>query len=312
MDHHPLIIAGTSHPDLAQAIAKALKVQLTPVSIERFASNEIYVRLQESVRGRNVYVIQTSTSCVNEDYMELFLICDALKRSFARKVHVIIPHYGYARQDRIAQPRETISAKLMADLLVTSGADHVITVDLHSAQIQGFFDVPVDNIDPMKLFLSYFQEEMDTKNMVIVSPDVGAAKAVRRLANVLHLPMVLINKHRQGHNKSEVTHVIGEVKGKQCLIYDDMIDTAGSVCNAKEALMKSGAKKDVYLAATHAVFSPPAVKRLNEAGFKKILVTDSIPLPKVPPKNVKVLSLAPMLGEIVRRVESGESVSGLY
>lgn len=312
MDHHPLIIAGTSHPDLAQAIAKALKVQLTPVSIERFACNEIYVRLQESVRGRNVYVIQTATNRVNEDYMELFLICDALKRSFARKVHVIIPHYGYARQDRIAQPRETISAKLMADLLVSSGADHVITVDLHSAQIQGFFDVPVDNIDPMKLFLSYFQEELDLKNMVIVSPDVGAAKAVRRLANVLHLPMVLINKHRQGHNKSEVTHVIGEVKGKHCLIYDDMVDTAGSVCNAKEALMKSGAKKDVYLAATHAVFSPPAVKRLNEADFKKIIVTDSIPLPKVPPKNVKVLSLAPILGEIVRRVESGESVSGLY
>lgn len=312
MDHHPLIIAGTSHPDLAKAIAKALKVQLTPVSIERFACNEIYVRLQESVRGRNVYVIQTATNRVNEDYMELFLICDALKRSFARKVHVIIPHYGYARQDRIAQPRETISAKLMADLLVSSGADHVITVDLHSAQIQGFFDVPVDNIDPMKLFLSYFQEELDLKNMVIVSPDVGAAKAVRRLANVLHLPMVLINKHRQGHNKSEVTHVIGEVKGKHCLIYDDMVDTAGSVCNAKEALMKSGAKKDVYLAATHAVFSPPAVKRLNEAGFKKIIVTDSIPLPKVPPKNVKVLSLAPILGEIVRRVESGESVSGLY
>lgn len=312
MDHHPLIIAGTSHPDLAQAIAKALKVKLTPVSIERFACNEIYVRLQESVRGRNVYVIQTSTSRVNEDYMELFLMCDALKRSFARKVHVIIPHYGYSRQDRIAQPRETISAKLMADLLVTSGADHVITVDLHSAQIQGFFDVPVDNIDPMKLFLTALQKELDLKNMVVVSPDVGAAKAVRRLANALRLPMVLINKHRQGHNKSEVTHVIGDVKGKNCLIYDDMVDTAGSVCNAKEALIKAGAQKHVYLAATHAVFSPPAVKRLNEAGFKKILVTDSIPLPKVPPKNVKVLSLAPMLGEIIRRVESGESVSGLY
>lgn len=312
MDHHPLIIAGTSHPDLAQSVAKALKVKLTPVSIERFACNEIYVRLQESVRGRNVYVIQTSTSRVNEDYMELFLMCDALKRSFARKVHVIIPHYGYSRQDRIAQPRETISAKLMADLLVASGADHVITVDLHSAQIQGFFDVPVDNIDPMKLFLTAVQKELDLKNMVVVSPDVGAAKAVRRLANALHLPMVLINKHRQGHNKSEVTHVIGDVKGKSCLIYDDMVDTAGSVCNAKEALIKAGAKKDVYLAATHAVFSPPAVKRLNEAGFKKILVTDSIPLPKIPPKNVKVLSLAPILAEIVRRVESGESVSGLY
>lgn len=310
---HPFsIVSGSSHPQLAEDISSALGVPLTQVEIKQFASKEIYVRLHETVRGREVFVIQTATQRVNEDYMELFLLCDMLKRSFARKVHVIFPHYGYARQDRIALPRETISAKLMADLLVTSGADHLMTIDLHSAQIQGFFDIPVDNIDPSKIFLKHFQETIDLKNAILVSPDVGGAKSVKRLADLMGLPLVILNKQRSAHNKSEVTHVIGDVKGKTCIIYDDMVDTAGSVCNAKEALVKAGAHKDVYLAATHAVLSGEAVERLNKAKFKQILFTDSIPLPKVPPKNVHVLGLANMLAEIIKRIESGESVSGLY
>lgn len=311
MQSSPVIISGTSHLLLAEGIARELKVALTPVQIERFASNEIYVRLQESVRGRNVYVVQTATKNVNEDYMELFLLMNALKRSFAKSVHLIMPHYGYARQDRIALPRETISAQLMADLIVTSGADHMVTVDLHSAQIQGFFRIPVDNIDPIKLFLAAFKD-IPRENLVVVSPDVGGAKAVKKLTNALGVQMVLVNKHRQGHNESEVTHVIGEVEGKTCLIFDDLIDTAGSVCNAKAALIKAGANEDMYLAASHAVFSPPAVERLNAAGFKQIFVTDSIPLPTQPPENVTVLNLAPMLAEIIRRNEGGESVSGMY
>jgi|CXWL01.1.fsa_nt_gi ribose-phosphate pyrophosphokinase len=311
MKSSPVIISGTSHLQLAEGIARELKAELMPVLIERFASNEIYVRLQESVRGRNVYVVQTSTKNVNEDYIELFLLLNALKRSFAKSVHLIMPHYGYARQDRIALPRETISAQLMADLLVTSGADHMVTVDLHSAQIQGFFRIPVDNIDPMKLFLSAFKD-IPKENLVVVAPDVGGAKAVRKLANALGVPMVLVNKHRQGHNQSEVTHVIGEVEGKTCLIFDDLIDTAGSVCNAKAALINAGANGDVYLAASHPVFSGPAVQRLNAADFKQIFVTDSIPLPAPPPEQVTVLSLAPMLAEIIRRNEEGESVSGMY
>ena len=307
----PVVISGTSHPQLAEGIARELKTELMPVSIERFACNEIYVRLQESVRGRNVYVVQTATRQVNEDFMELFLLLNVLKRSFAKTVHLIMPHYGYARQDRIALPRETISAQLMADLIVTSGADHLVTVDLHSAQIQGFFRIPVDNIDPLKLFLAACAD-IPRENLVVVSPDVGGAKAVRKLANALSVPMVLINKQRQGHNQSEVTHVIGDVEGKTCLIYDDMVDTAGSVCNAKAALFKAGAHPTMYLAASHAVFSPPAVERLNAAGFAKIFVTDSIPPASPAPQHVEVLSLAPIIAEIIRRNEGGESVSGLY
>lgn len=305
------ILSGTSHPQLASDIAKQLGMTLTPVEIKQFASHETYVRLPETVRGKEVFVIQTATQRVNEDYMELFLLCDMLKRSFAKKIHIIFPYYGYSRQDRIALPRETISAKLMADLLVTSGADHVITIDLHSAQIQGFFDIPVDNIDPSKIFLKYFQDSLNLKNAILVAPDVGGAKSVKKLADLLGLPLAVLNKQRSAHNKSEVTHVIGDVKGKTCIIYDDMVDTGGSVCNAKEALVKAGAHKDVYLAATHAVLSGEAVERLNKAKFKQVIFTDSIPLPKAAPKNVHVLTLAPMLSEIVRRIVSGESVSGV-
>jgi len=314
MSQHVALIAGTSHPAFADAIAKGLKTSLNKVLIKRFASNDIYVRLEESVRGKDVYVIQTCTQNINEDYMELFLLCDTLKRSFASKVHVIVPFFGYARQDRIALPRETVSAKLMADLLVTSGADHVITVDLHSAQIQGFFDVPVDNIDPSKLFFEYFKKKMsvDPKTHVVVSPDVGGAKSAKSFADQLELPIAILNKQRQGHNQSEVTHVVGEVEGKHCIIYDDMVDTAGSVCNAKKALVANGALDEVCLAVTHPVLSGEAVTRLDEADFKNIIVTDSIPLPDPAPKNVTVLTLAPLMSEIIRRVSEGESVSGLY
>lgn len=306
------LIAGTSHRAFAEAIAKEANTKLTDVLIKRFSSNDIYVRLEESVRGSDVYVIQTCTQNINEDYMELFLLCDALKRSFASTVHVILPFFGYARQDRIAQPRETISAKLMADLLVTAGADHLITVNLHSSQIQGFFDIPVDNIIPSKLFHDYFTKNVDFKDCVVVSPDAGGAKDAKKFADLLGLPIAILNKQRAEHNQSEVTHVVGDVAGKCCIIFDDMVDTAGSVCNAKKALVENGAKDEVILAATHPVFSGEAVKRLDEAGFKEIVVTDTLPLPDPAPKNVKVLSLAPLMGEIIKRVNAGESVSGLY
>lgn len=312
MPHTSLLVSGSSHPAFALAMAKEWGVDLMKVEIKRFASNEIYVRLLESARGKEAFVVQTSTQNVNEDYMELFLLCNTLKRSFASKIHVIIPYFGYSRQDRVALPRETISAKLIADLLVSSGADHLITVDLHSAQIQGFFDIPVDNIDPSKIFLKYIQANYDLNDTVMVSVDAGGAKAVKRFADLLGLPIAVINKQRKAHNQSEVTHIVGDVQGKHCIIYDDMVDTAGSVCNAKEALLKAGAMEDIALAITHPVLSGNAVERLNESTFSQILVTDSIPLPKNPPKNIKVLSLVPLMTEIVRRIELNEPVSDLY
>ncbi|MDP3976209.1 MAG: ribose-phosphate pyrophosphokinase [bacterium] len=305
------IFSGSSHQKFAKAICEHLQMDLGGVLIKRFASNEIYVRLQETVRGYEVFVVQTATRNVNEDFMELFLLCDTLKRSFAKKVHVVMPFFGYARQDRVAAPRETISAKLMADLLVASGADHVMTVALHSDQIQGFFDVPVDNINPSRLFVEYIQS-LKLRDAVVVTPDAGGAKEAKKFADSLGCPLAVLNKQRAAHNQSEVTHVIGDVKGRTCIVYDDMIDTAGSVCHAKEALEKAGAGKDMYLAATHAVLSGEAVDRLNKADFRQIVVTDSIPLPEERLNHLHVLTLTPLLAEIIKRVESGESVSGLY
>lgn len=312
MTSSSIIVSGTSHKAFAESVAKHLGVKLADCEVKKFASNEIYVRMHETVRGKKVFVIQTATQNVNEDFIELFLLCDMLKRSFAERVHVVMPYFGYSRQDRVALPRETISAKLMADLLVTSGADHMITVNLHSPQIQGFFDIPVDNIDPTRLFVDYLKKLKDFKDCTIVSVDVGGAKSVKKFADSVGLPIAILHKQRRAHNQSEVTHVVGDVKGKHCIIYDDLVDTAGSVCNAKVALEKAGAKKEMMLAVTHPVLSGDAVKKLDAAKFSQILVTDSVPLPKVSPKNTTVLSLTPLMAEIVRKIEAGESVSGLY
>ncbi len=309
---HYKIFSGTSHPDLTSAICKELKVKQGKVLIKHFACNEIYVKAEESVRGENVFIIQTSTHNVNEDYMELFLLCDAMKRSFAKTVHVIIPHFGYARQDRIAEPRETISAKLIADLLVKSGADHIVAFTLHSDQIQGFFDVPVDNVRTHKLFTDYFRNKK-ISNPIIVSPDIGSAKESKKIADALGYPLAILHKARPGHNIAEVVHLVGDVKGKTAIIFDDMIDTGGSVLNAKAALLKAGANKDVYLAATHAVFSNDAASKLDKAGFKEVVITDSIPLPKEKMfKNLRIISLAPLIAGIIKNVATEKSVSELY
>lgn len=306
------IFSGSTHPGLVASVCKELKVKQGKILIERFACNEIYVKSGESVRGENVFIIQTSTHNVNEDYMELFLMCDAMKRSFAKSVHVVLPHFGYARQDRIAEPRETISSKLMADLLVQSGADHVVTFALHSDQIQGFFDVPVDNVKTHALFVDYFKKKK-LENPVIVGPDIGSAKEAKKIADALGYPLVILHKARPRHNVSEIMHIVGDAKGKTAIIFDDMIDTGGSVCNAKEALIKNGANKDVYLAATHAIFSGDATKRLQKAGFKEVVVTDSIPLAKEKHfKELKVITLAPLIANIIKNVTSEKSVSGLY
>ncbi|MBU1152280.1 ribose-phosphate pyrophosphokinase [Patescibacteria group bacterium] len=301
------IFSGSSHPELAKEIAKYLKVPLNEMEISRFACGEIYAKPKDTVRGCDVFVVQTATANVNEDLMELFIILDSLKRSFAERIHVIMPHYGYARQDRVATPREPISAKLMADLISTAGADHLITMKLHSDQGQGFFNFSVDNLNTNKLFADYFKKKK-LKDVVVVSPDAGGAKDAKKFADLIGANLAIIHKSRPAHNKSEVTHVVGEVEGKHCILYDDMVDTAGSVSAGVDALRAMGANKDIYLAATHAVFSGPAVERLEKAGFKEVVVTNSIPVVKKF-KGLKMLSVAKLLADTSRSVHEAKSVT---
>lgn len=313
MTDSPLkIFTGSSHPELAYEIARCLRVKVADMTLTRFACNEIYVRPEQTVRGCDVFIVQTATGRVNEDLMELFIIIDSMKRSFAGRIHVVIPHFGYARQDRVATPREPISAKLMANLISAAGADHVITVNLHSDQEQGFFDFPVDNMSAKKLFVNYF-EKKKIEGLMVVAPDTGAAKSAKRFADMLGVDLAILHKVRTAHNVSEVTQVIGDVMDRTCLIFDDMIDTAGTVVTGREALIKKGANPEMYLAATHAVFSDPAISRLKTAGFKEVVVTNTIPIP--PEKffdGLTVVSIAPLLAKAIENVHKAKSVSEVF
>lgn len=305
------LFAGTSHPELAAAISKLLKVPLTPIDLRRFASNEIYAKPAETVRNADVYVIQTGTQNVNEDLMELFIMLDSFKRSFAWKAHVVMPYFPYARQDRVAEAREPISAKLMADLVSKAGADHVITFTLHSDQEQGFFDFPVDNLTARRLFADYFKKK-NLKDLTVVAPDVGSAKEAQRLAKLLNADLAILNKMRSAHNVSEVTHLVGNVAGRTCLLYDDLVDTAGSVTNGASLLRHHHANKDIYLAATHPVLSQDAHKKLRKAKFKEIVFTDTVPIPKVKRlANMKIISVAPLLASVIQNVHAGKPLTPL-
>lgn len=303
------IFSGTSHPALAGAIAKELGQSLTPIDISRFACGEIYTKPTHSVRGQDVYIVQTATDRVNEDLMELFIMIDSMKRSFARKVTVVLPHFGYARQDRVASPREPISAKVMANLITAAGADHLIGMHFHSDQTQGFFPFPVDNLNPRKLFAEHIKKKK-LPDPVIVATDAGAAKEAGRFANLLDYPLAILTKKRPRFNVAEVTSVVGDVEGKTCILYDDMIDTAGSVCAAHQALVEHGANPDIYLIATHPVFSEPASTRLKTTGFKEVMVADTIPIPARKEFNgLKVISVAPMLARVIRAIHENKSVT---
>ena len=306
------LFSGSSHPELAKKIARNLKVRLSEIVLSRFACGEVYARPVETVRGCDVFVVQTATENVNEDLMELFVMLDALKRSFAAKLHVVIPYYPYARQDRVAQPREPISAKLLADLISAAGADHLITITLHSQQEQGFFDYPVDNIYGRILFADYFKKKK-LKNAVVVAPDVGATREAKKLGDYIGADLAIMHKTRPRHNVAEIKEIIGDVKGKTCILYDDMVDTAGTVCEAAGVLRKKGAAKDVYLAVTHPVLSDPAVKRLKKVGFKEVIVTDTIPVPKEKYfAGLKILSVASLLAQTIRNVHMNKSVSSIF
>ena len=305
------LFTGSSHRELAQSIAKELGTALGEVTLKTFSSGERYVKYEESLRGKEVFILQTATQNVNEDLVELFLMCQAAKLSFAKSVHVIAPFFPYARQDRVAEYREPISAKLIAHLLEESGADHVITLNLHSDQIQGFFSIPVDALEAQTIFAKYIKEKK-LKDLVVVSPDAGGAKRAKKFADCIDADLAIIHKSRPEHQKAEVLELVGDIEGKTCILFDDMIDTGGSLVSAKEALVAGGANPDVYAVATHPVFSYPAIERLKDAQFKEVIVTDSIPTdPKAFP-GLTILPIAPLLAQVIEHVERGQSVTEIY
>ncbi len=313
MQKNVKIFSASSHPELADEISHLLGVPLGKRTLKKFSCGELYINFDESVRGHDIFLVATCRpNSVHEDFFELFLMCDAARRSFAKTVHVILPHFGYSRQDKIHAARESISMKLCADLLTQSGAMHVITLNLHADQSQAFFDIPVDNLSARKLLVSHFQKQ-DLTNTIIVSPDVGGAKVAKKFADILGLDLAILHKSRPEHNKSEVSHVIGEVKGKRPILVDDMIDTAGSVCNAKEVLVAHGALDQVSLCATHPIFSGPAFERLEKANFSEIVVTNSIPVPVDKAlKNLTQISIAPLISNVIMNVLREKSVSELF
>lgn len=305
------LFSGSSHPALAHELAKILGVKLGVVTLKKFSCGENYVKYRESIRGKDVYIVQTGTRNPNEDLMELFLLCQAAKLSFAKTVHVILPHFPYARQDRVSEPREPISAKLVTALLEKAGADHVITLELHSDQIQGFFSIPADALAARPIFTEYFDKKK-MKNPVVVAPDVGGAKRAKKFADMMGAELAILHKSRPEHHKAEIHEVVGDIKGKTCIVFDDIIDTAGTLVSAKKALVDNGALPEVYAAATHGVFSGPAIDRLRDAAFKEVVITDSIPCdPHILP-SLTILPIAPLLAKVIHSIESGQSVTEIY
>ncbi len=305
------LFTGSSHPALAEHLARELGVSLGGLTRKKFSCGENYIRFDESVRGREVYLVQTGTGNPNEDIMELCLMCQAAKLSFAKTVHVVVPHFPYSRQDRINEPREPISAKLVAHLLEESGADHVMVLDLHSDQIQGFFSIPVDGLVARQIFADEFKKKK-LKDPVVVAPDVGGAKRAKKFADMLGAGLAILHKSRPAHQETEIHEVVGDIAGKTCILFDDIIDTAGTLLSAKQALLRRGANKDVYAVATHAVFSGPAIKRLKKAKFKEVVVTDSMPVKARAFPGLKILSIAPLLAQVIRSIESKKSVTDIY
>jgi ribose-phosphate pyrophosphokinase len=306
------LFSGSSHPELAQGIADALGIQLGEIKRSKFQCNENYVKIDETIRGMDTYIVQTASSSVNDDLIELFLIMDTLKRASASSINIIMPHFAYGRQDKKSAPREPISARLIADLLQAVKIDRLITMDLHADQIQGFFNIPVDHLTAMPLFIDYFKEK-NLDNLVVVAPDTGRAKFAKKLGDKLGAKLAIMHKTRPDHNVAEIMHLVGDVKDKTVLLVDDMVDTAGSITSGLDKLREFGCKDDIYLATTHGIFSGPAVERLKGANFKEIIATDTVPIPQHKQlDNLTVLSTAPFLAEVIKRNVSHESISTLF
>ncbi len=307
------LFSGTSNPELAKEIADYMGIKLIDALITQFADGEIFVKINENVRGKDVFVVQPTNNPGHKNLMELLIMIDALKRASASRITAVIPYFGYARQDRKAEPRVPITAKLVANLLTVAGADRILTMDLHAAQIQGFFDIPVDHLYAFPVFLDYLKETVkDFKDFVVVSPDMGGAERARFLAGHINCGMAIIDKRRTGKNVAEVMHLIGDVKNKKAIIIDDIVDTAGTAVKAAKKLKDEGAT-EVWFLATHPVLSPPAIERLSGPEINKIIVSNTIPLP--PEKQIEkitVLSVAPLFAEAIERIHMNRSVSSLF
>ena len=309
-----VLVSGTSNPTLSKKISEFLDVPLVNPQLRRFANGEVYCEIEKNVRGADVFVLQSTCAPVNENLMELLIIIDALKRASANSITAVMPHYGYSRQDRKSAPRTTITAKLVADMLTVAGASRVVTMDLHAGQIQGFFNIPFDNIFASPVLLDYIQKNLNRENLICISPDAGGVERVRHFAKKLSTELALIDKRRIGPNVAEAMNVIGDVKGKDCIIIDDMIDTAGTLVQAAIALKKNGANR-IYAAATHPVFSDPAVTRIAECSeLEQVIVTDTIPLSAEAKKieKIKVISTADILAKAIHRTFNHDSVSSLF
>ena len=293
-----LVFSGSANPELAKKICNHLKVPLGNAQVDRFNDGEIRIRIAEDVRGRDVFIVQPTCYPVNDNLMELLIIIDAIKRSSARRITAVMPYYGYSRQDRKDRPRVPITAKLVANLITVAGANRVLTMDLHAGQIQGFFDIPLDNLFAVNTFMKYF-EKMHLPNLVVVSPDVGGMKMARAYAKKFKAGLAVVDKRRINDKEAEVMNIMGEVKGKNVCLIDDLVATAGTLVEAVAALKNAGAKK-IFAAATHAVLSGPAIERIENSELEELIVTDTIPIPreKLIPR-IKVLSVGPLLGQAI-------------
>ena len=305
------IFTGNANPALAEEIAKIMGKPLGKAAVNKFSDGEISVSLWETVRGIDTYIIQPTCDPTNDNLMELLIMIDAMKRASAGRINAVIPYYGYARQDRKAKARDPITAKLVADLLQAAGADRVITMDLHAAQIQGYFDIPVDHLLGMPILVKYFKEK-NLEDLVIVSPDHGSVTRARSMAQPLDAPIAIVDKRRPKANVSEIMNVIGDVKDKTVVLMDDMVDTAGTICNAANAMRDMGAK-EVYACATHPILSGPAIERIEKSAIKEMVLLNTIPLaPEKQISKIKTLSVAPMFAEAMIRVFTNTSLNGLF
>ena len=307
------LLTGNSNKNLSQKISKFLKNRLVNSSIRKFSDGEIYTEINENIRGNSIFVIQSISSPANDNLMELLLCIDALKRSSAKNITAVIPYFGYARQDRKVVPRTSISAKLVSNLIAKAGADRVVTVDLHAGQIQGFFDIPVDNLFATPIFARHIKKKIKTKNLICIAPDVGGTERARALGKLLNVGLAIVDKRRPKAGQSQVMNIIGDVRGKTCIIVDDIIDSGGTIVNAAAALKKRGAK-DVHVYVTHGVLSGGAENKIKKSNIKNLVITDTIDnAAKVKNiKNIEVLTISNLVGEAIKRISNSTSVSDLF